>query len=226
MIGVCRKIFIKKESNVIPNCIEYLNSKYDDTFTYIGPIDDFQPTRSSCEIYVNSLKFPDEEIYVRIDYEKDKSFSYHDNYLQYKYKNDILALLSELAMSIYGECRVASIILPNSADRSDIFDGKTSFSDFIGSKYSFLYLRIYLPPGCDRTDKELKFKEIGELLSEKQICCELEIRYTKDEDTYYKERKWPWDEQNEAYTFTDFAILYIDDKYNVSGIEWQKEGYK
>ena len=164
----------------IDECLEYMNKKYGEEFTFEELYDDEQPTSRMLKIYVRSEKY-DEKILV-VQEESGGVISFHDNYVAAKYHDELNSVYERVFCDIYGECRFISYskfgLLPDS------FDGTTSFEEYTSEYCNDIGAEILLPPDADREGKEDKLTKLYEELRSEKILGTYTVTYTTDAEKY------------------------------------------
>jgi len=162
--------------------ISYLESKYDDEFTYIdsfgGSLDG-----NSYQILVSSKNLPG--VKITVGYYKSEGREYFtDNYLQYKFSHDIEEYLSDILEKAIGYDVIATYGI-SSLGTENSFTSKTTMVDFIRSSDNKLLFNAIVSYECDvDTDREQIETEIKNVLNNNDIICVADIYFANEKDKF------------------------------------------
>ena len=218
MMGVCGCMQQQKLS--IDDCLKYMKTKYGEDFTYLEPYDDFQPTARTLKIYVQSERYPDSKIMVIEEKDKDGNRLFHDNFVAIKYEQDTRELLTDVAVQVYGECRVIYSAYGYDGYLPDSFDNATTFADYIAARKSNICVTILLPPEHGTLDKEREINEIYEKCCENKIICAVEVYYTNDSEVYQSISTTAEMMLLEGWFDAD-GVLVMDAEFGVQSLGWR-----
>ena len=200
IVGLSGCIFKKRDIFSLEQITEYMNRKYDDTFTVKGtdlqsPFDD----KTLLALYSEKLGV---NIYVYYQSENHNiEEALTDNYMSYVLKPDIEALLRPMAEEIYGTVKVFYYVL-----NIDPFEpqGPETTADQLLSSGEPIGLVVLLPPDTDH------YQERGEALvqkmREKGYRPLLTILYLNDEDAYASADSQNYDD----YLVPEYELLRCD----------------
>lgn len=203
----------------VDDCLEYMNNKYGEEFTFVEENPQRQATYRSLEILVKTDSYPGKKILVveetGSDYKK-----FHDNYVAVKYEQQTADLLNDIASQVYGECRVIYTVYNNFLP--DSFDGTTTFSEYISERYSRITFKLLIPPehGIDNKEKELE--QLYNKFCDNKLIGSVEIFYTNDREKY-QGISTPSETQLKIDWFDANGILVMDKEFGIERMDWRKE---
>lgn len=87
------------QSNEKPSLLEYINTKYDDRFTYAAPFGG-QLGDTSSQIIVQSKEYPDQEVWVGYG-EVNGEFVYRDNYMDIVHEEETRNRLTQITSEVF-----------------------------------------------------------------------------------------------------------------------------
>lgn len=195
----------KKTKLLVDDCINYMETKYDESFTYLEPGKN-QTTRTMT-LYVKSDNFPDSRIFVTEEL-IDGTKYFHDNYVAVKYKNDTIHLFTKLSKDVFGDCRIIYCV-DDGMFLSDDFDSNTSFLEYISNAKSRISMTILLPPEHTDLNKEEELNRMYSALCENNFICTFNVYYTNNRHNYEEiqmDEMWltrDWFTANGQITMTD-----------------------
>ena len=198
----------------IEECIEYIENKYNEKFTFIEEVpsldekyefsEDFN--NSTTTIYVKNEKCPEEkiEIFARyepiglsrsgnIQYSDNKLFD--DNYITMKYKKASMEKIGKVVNEIYGECKVLYL----SEENLETLDANVTFEEYIKSGECGLWIGILLPSTYDMSKYSEDSMKLYKTLKASEISTSYIIKCVDDDDVY-----------NSIVTARDFLDLEAD----------------
>lgn len=159
--------------------VAYLESKYDDSFTYYGPASGDLRGKSK-QIYCTSVKFPDYLTWVKYDAE---SGVYTENYLCVRYHAQAEALLNSTLAQALPENQYA--YLSGTMGNGVSMDGaseETTFEEFISDRKSALSMIAIVQLTENSTDRsELKENIRCAVLESGMYLVSCEVFFTESD---------------------------------------------
>ncbi len=210
LIGVCGCMNTKYSYE---DCIKYLESKYDEKFTYVKPFKD-----STMRLYFQSESHPGKNVLVD-SYVKDGSLECYDNYVAVIFEDETRKAFEDISKKVYGECKTVYDVSDNEV-LPEYMGKNTTFSEFVSDSKANLNFDILLKPGYDAADKEAKLKKVYELLKEKNIVCVCEVYYTNN-DTAYSEYDTDSEMTSNTGWFSEHGKLWLDSNCEVKSEVWE-----
>ena len=214
MVGLSSCMFGKRKIFTLEQITEYMEQKYNDTFTVRGT--DLQsPFEDKTLLALYSEKLG---VNIKVYYQSENGNieeALTDNYMSYVLKPDIEALLQSMAEEIYGTVKVFYIL--NSNPFFEPLGPETTADQLLSSEPFGLV--VLLPPETDH------YQERGEALvqkmREKGYRPLLTILYLNDEDAYASA-----DSQNyNDYLVPEYELLRCDHKVKKYSrvMEWRRD---
>ena len=160
--------------------IDEMNARYGDKFTFAENAGGGTDFGEYLAIFVRSEKLPDDKIFA-VHGSFDGKAENRDNYMAYLLRPEADSFMTDMASSVYGECR--AFVKPD--ERSVLppeITKDSSAEDMLRS--TKVYCTVYLPPERDLSDKEEKLDEFFGRLKSSEIRCYLNVTYTGSEKVY------------------------------------------
>jgi len=160
--------------------ISDMESRYNDSFTFIENAGGGTMMNDHCAVYLHSERFPDDKIYaVRGVF--DGKTENRDNYMAYYLREEAASYLAELAKKVYGECRAFYTPAKDVATPPGITIDST-VEELLRSTKN--YCSVILPEGQDLSEKDKKLDEMYEKLKGEGINCYFYITYLDNNRSY------------------------------------------
>lgn len=155
VIGVCG-CDMKRESKQ-DIMLNYINEKYDDTFTFKSVFGGSAGSNTK-KIIVTSGKFPGEDVYV-VCTEIDGIQTFTDNYLGVKFANKTKETLSAQIEQCFGKNFYLSYIPANLACTENGSD-QTTFEQYVAEESSFISFEAIVTGSISDSDKDAIIEKI------------------------------------------------------------------
>ena len=206
-----------KSSNFsVDEILQYMSDKYGENFTYIEPIDIYQPTASSLAIFVGNENYPNERIFAKCIL-KNGEKRFCDNFTTYIYEDDTREILTKLSKSVYPDAKIRySIGLTAPSSYSD--DGKLTFEEYLARTKSSINYVIGLPSSHDDTIYKEEVEKLRELFKENKVVCSVTIVYLKDDSQFEKFIT------NGKYDYNGYKLrgdIEIGENFEIEFEEWR-----
>lgn len=168
------------KSDSVDSLISSLNAKYGDHFHLIEREGGGAGMVYHLAVYLSSDRFPNEWIYA-VKGVFDGKTEIRDNYASYLLHDEASEYLTDIAKSVYGECKVFYEPDKNAVLPPDI--GKDSSAAEL-LKNSKPYFSVLLPEGQSLDQKDEKLDALYEKLKNERINCYLYIAYLDSNKEY------------------------------------------
>ncbi len=157
-----------KPNKMAERMVSYINDKYDDNFTYIGPCGGYLGS-SIHKIFVSSEKFPNRDVTVICNLIDGKEL-YSDNYIGVKFENKTKELIRKTLVSCFGNSVFLCYAVDLTASYKDSNDD-TTFEDYIGDPSSAINFTAIIEYNySDNSINEISEK-LRNALSDAGLCC-------------------------------------------------------
>jgi hypothetical protein len=159
--------------------MEYINSKYDDHFTY--------KARSGVgtgipEILVNSEKYPEADIWVQVLNKEGKDI-FTDNYVYYKYEAQTRALIAETIKNALDSEVRTNYSIETKCPRNT-FGEQTTLEEFASSEDVHLTFIATVAPGYVIQDEDALAQIITDIFQGKINITRGMVFFARDEGEY------------------------------------------
>lgn len=164
-------------SSRVSKMLEYINDKYADTFTYIGPYGGYTGSTTH-KIIISSRKFPGREICV-VSSEGSGRPIYSDNYVAVKYESQTKQCLTDLL----SECLGPDLFVSYGASTlacSSVFNDETTFSEFITEPSSAIHFTAITGFSLTDRDRDQLVSALEEKFVSVGLCCGGKIYFCSD----------------------------------------------
>jgi hypothetical protein len=162
--------------------MEYINGRYDDTFTFIERKNFTNSTATSRQILVRSERFPDEYITVRIGTRDGVEFL-SDDYLYFVYREQTTAFLEELLADVFEhDFKLFYEDTPSAGVR--VLPADATFEEYISNEASSIGFVAVIAPGYDLDRDALPVKMSKAFASHNMMVSGLALRFSNDIEAY------------------------------------------
>ena len=192
--------------------VEYMNAKYDDEFTFKS----YASGDSRSYVFLSSKKFPDANIQVNGDKQKDGSYQFWDNYLYCKYENQTRDFFKKFLEEVF-QCEVyVDYDLGYGLIPKDDLNSETTFDEFIHSTTYGIVFTALVSDKCkfkkDDIESRLKNAIIGENINITLMICDFAATSTDYE----------CGKNGEDYETKDTLHVIMKEKSKFDEFEWVK----
>ena len=158
---------------------EYINNKYDDTFTYVET--SFVSLDGNViNVMYSSEKYPDDEVYVHWSEKKDGAEKFTDNYMAIVLNDEAKSKLTEVAKEVYGADAVVRCE-PSPSALPEEFGAASTVEQYLGERQNDLYVEILLPYGSSNPDEvQSHIDALCQAQKKAKIYCMTRIFYLKE----------------------------------------------
>lgn len=171
LLGGSGCMFIR---NLRQEMLDYMNEKYDDTFTFVEETGGGVSSRRN-NILVSSERFPNARIlvshYQKTDTEEER---FSDNYIAFVYEEEVRLALTKATQSVYGDCRVFHRPAPMPLG-SDV-GPETTLAEYLGDSASHLSAVVFVEDAQEE-DRNVLLETFRRELQEQGISLGVTLLY-------------------------------------------------
>ena len=160
--------------------LTYMEKKYGEKFSYIGPTGSTNGGDTS-SILVSCEAIPDAEILVTFTRLNTGNFQFHDNYMAFYYQQNVRDLLKKITQNIYGESKVSYSVFR--APLPDYLNKDTTFQEYIEADAVPIYAVFVVGSGASIETKDEDIQKLCIKLNENHLYIEGQIYYASN-DSY------------------------------------------
>lgn len=215
MTGVCG-CMNNKLSTGHQKMMDYINQKYDDTFTFVS-VYGGSPGSEIHKIWVSSEAYPDRLISV-MGYEENGSLLFCDNYLSVKYETQTIELLHSIFDRYGKEVKIlyqASNLACTKGGSND-----TTFAEYIAERSSMIDFTAIISSD-EKADQSI-VEEIQKDIQNAGLCCSGKIYFSTNhpdldsitQDNIYKQ--YSGKKEYDAYLY-----LYMTGTDSFETVRWE-----
>ncbi len=174
--GVCGCMENSKR-NITEEMVQYLNEKYDDTFTYKKPFGGMAGAESK-KIICSSEKYPEKDVCV-IYYEENNEEVFADNYMGVKYEESMVNALESALGSVFRDDYQLFYSVALQAITENASNDMT-FEEYAAERSSGIMFTAVVGEEFSASDEERIAEELEKELVSRGICCRLASVYFND----------------------------------------------
>lgn len=166
--------------------VEYMNQKYDDTFTLVEISYQIPEGENGgiMQIYVSSEKYPDARICVVHNPGKG---TYWDNYLVFKYEQETRAELEEILEEVFPGRYILSYDLSHKAFAMQYSTNDMTFEEFIAEPSSYIEFQAVVESGYSPEQEESIEAALEEAFVSRGFCCSYGLIMFDGGDGHFEE---------------------------------------
>lgn len=190
--------------------IEYMNNKYDDTFTFDG----YAGGDSSFLLLMKCNKFPDETIYVTPNKDENGNYVFSDNYLFLKYKKEATEEIQNMLEYVFN-CDVKLTLSGGDGNLS----GETSFEDFISSYQSGIFVSAIVSNDYGEINKNTIESRLKDGFKNHHMIFSAIISFAETEEQFEKRGTLP----NSAYADIPYITFTMKETGKFEFLAWRNK---
>ena len=157
--------------------LTYMEKKYGEKFSYIGPTGSTNGGDTS-SILVSCSSLPGAEILVRFTRQSTGEFQFLDNFMAFYYQQDVCDLLKDIATEIYGKCKISYSVIRGPLP--DYINKDTTFQEYIEADVVPIPAVIVVSADASIASKDEDIQQLRDRLNKSKLFISGRIYYANE----------------------------------------------